>query len=297
MCCQFSDSYPPKRALPSTPVRRQTAQMILAEAPKITDWMQGWGSVVGVAASIAAVGVTGYLLRHELLEARRARADATEERAAAAEDREAARLDRLAASEERRASEMDQARTVVLQNSHRSVADGRLISAGCEVANYGPAPILDVLVEMIGKDGSGEVDVQLGHFPILPPGPKGWKVSVRPDLPVAGDTDGDLSIVLTFTDATGRRWLRRDNGQPVPVVVVNKQAEVERRLTDGEWLTEEDLCNLFNTRRTIIHRWTRHGVLVGEKRYAFSFKEKASVRTYNPEDVARFLAAKRRRGE
>ncbi|MGC4857308.1 hypothetical protein ACLQ24_29070 [Micromonospora sp. DT4] len=40
--------------------------MLAAEAPKITDWMQAWGSVVGLVMSTFAVIFTGLLFRHEI---------------------------------------------------------------------------------------------------------------------------------------------------------------------------------------------------------------------------------------
>lgn len=53
------------------------------EPPKVTDWMQGWASIVGVAAALVAAGFTGWLLRFEMNQAREARAElAAEQRKA-----------------------------------------------------------------------------------------------------------------------------------------------------------------------------------------------------------------------
>jgi hypothetical protein len=40
--------------------------VLAAEDPKITDWMQAWGSVAGLAMSTLAVLLTGILFRHEI---------------------------------------------------------------------------------------------------------------------------------------------------------------------------------------------------------------------------------------
>ncbi|WP_234581843.1 hypothetical protein [Micromonospora sp. MH99] len=40
--------------------------MLATEAPKITDWMQAWGSIAGLVMSTVAVLFTGLLLRHEI---------------------------------------------------------------------------------------------------------------------------------------------------------------------------------------------------------------------------------------
>jgi hypothetical protein len=42
-----------------------------ADRPKVTDWMQAWGSLGGFLAAVGAAGFTGWLLRHELGSARR----------------------------------------------------------------------------------------------------------------------------------------------------------------------------------------------------------------------------------
>ncbi|MEU8430392.1 hypothetical protein [Micromonospora sp. NPDC048887] len=40
--------------------------MLATDAPKITDWMQAWGSIAGLVMSTVAVLFTGLLLRHEI---------------------------------------------------------------------------------------------------------------------------------------------------------------------------------------------------------------------------------------
>ncbi|WP_346540180.1 hypothetical protein [Micromonospora sp. DPT] len=40
--------------------------MLAKVAPKVTDWMQAWGSVAGLLMSTVAVLFTGLLFRHEV---------------------------------------------------------------------------------------------------------------------------------------------------------------------------------------------------------------------------------------
>lgn len=54
------------------------------EAPKVTDWMQGWGSLAGVLAGAAAAVAAAWLLLHERQQARDAQAQLREERSEAA---------------------------------------------------------------------------------------------------------------------------------------------------------------------------------------------------------------------
>lgn len=50
--------------------------MFAADAPSVTDWMQGWGNVLGVVLSSIAVIFTGLLFRHERNVRREEKADA-----------------------------------------------------------------------------------------------------------------------------------------------------------------------------------------------------------------------------
>jgi hypothetical protein len=47
-------------------LRPYPCQVLAEEAPKITDWMQAWGSFAGLVMSTVAVIFTGLLFRHEI---------------------------------------------------------------------------------------------------------------------------------------------------------------------------------------------------------------------------------------
>jgi hypothetical protein len=47
-------------------VRRYAAGVLAADVPKITDWLQAWGSVAGALMSAGALVFTGLLLLHEI---------------------------------------------------------------------------------------------------------------------------------------------------------------------------------------------------------------------------------------
>ncbi|MBQ0982243.1 hypothetical protein, partial [Micromonospora sp. M61] len=51
------------------------------DQPKVTDWMQGWGSVFGVVAGLAAAGAAAFLLLHERQRAAASERQIAEERA------------------------------------------------------------------------------------------------------------------------------------------------------------------------------------------------------------------------
>ncbi|MGC4748930.1 hypothetical protein ACLQ28_25210 [Micromonospora sp. DT201] len=95
--------------------------MLAAEAPKITDWMQAWGSLAGLVMSTAAVIFTGLLFRHEIRVRREEKTDA----------------------------ESVQARLVVGTDIYLVPKQGQpdlFVEAGVKVVNYSNAPVLDLTV-------------------------------------------------------------------------------------------------------------------------------------------------------
>jgi H+/gluconate symporter-like permease len=40
--------------------------VLAADTPSVTDWMQGWGSLLAVITSLVAIIFTALLLRHEV---------------------------------------------------------------------------------------------------------------------------------------------------------------------------------------------------------------------------------------
>lgn len=90
------------------------------EPPKITDWMQAWGSFGGVIAGLLAAGAATALLLHEREQTRQARAELQEERSAA---------------------ELDAARDVLILNAQLFLYQDRFSGCRLFIANHGPRGI------------------------------------------------------------------------------------------------------------------------------------------------------------
>ncbi|MEU9826532.1 hypothetical protein [Micromonospora chersina] len=192
--------------------------------PNVTDWMQGYGSVLGLAVGVLAAAVTGALLVYEIRHGRRADASAAVDRAAAAEERELARQDRDLARQdrelavaERQDAEAAQARTILYaRRDVERFPDGRLYSQKVGVKNYGIEPVTAVVFEVAnptdpGNDHTVKADV-LGAGESLDLNPMG---PLRTFLEMLDDVPRDAYIVtITFADIHGYRWRRVDNGLP-----------------------------------------------------------------------------------
>ncbi|WP_431905570.1 hypothetical protein [Micromonospora carbonacea] len=169
--------------------------MLAEEAPKVTDWMQAWGSLAGLVMSTAAVIFTGLLFRHEIRVRR----------------------------EEQRDNEAAQARLVVthpVRFSRNSLEKGRqwaLTHAYGTIDNYSGAPVLNVAVRVI-KQGEA-VGIEDAKFPVLADNVQ-WGVElVKPiDRGKEDPLPEDHLPEIEFTDAGGLRWKRLGNDLPVRVL-------------------------------------------------------------------------------
>lgn len=155
--------------------------VLAAEAPKVTDWMQAWGSVLSLVMSTVAVIFTGWLLRHEIKVRRVERVD----------------------------TEAAQARLVV-----GSVSDcrgqypgqgvtGPVTEADWQVKNYSGAPIFDLRVQI-----ESGIDDRRGQ--VIESEATG---TVKCDPPLTVDQGmmfdpREVLMKIEFTDAAGLRWTR-----------------------------------------------------------------------------------------
>ncbi|MFG2055235.1 hypothetical protein ACGFI9_14510 [Micromonospora sp. NPDC048930] len=167
--------------------------MLAEEAPKVTDWMQAWGSLAGLLMSTVAVLFTGLLFRHEVRVRR----------------------------EEKRDAEAAQARLVlaVLDQPEPFRAPGaRALPAqvGYRLLNFSGAPVLDVLIRYVWAGGSiGPTH----HVPVLVGEEKGelrFPDELEPEVLQALDDFSAIEII--FTDANGQKWQRVDRSAPVRYV-------------------------------------------------------------------------------
>ncbi|MEU2665218.1 hypothetical protein [Micromonospora sp. NPDC007220] len=165
--------------------------MLAAEAPKITDWMQAWGSLAGLVMSTLAVIVTGLLLRHEIRVRR----------------------------EDKRASEAAQARLVIPvltldgPSEYEAVrVYGPSNPASVTLTNHSAAPIFDVRVDVVWDrarrwSGSRRYSIEtvtsggIRRFTVVEK-----TVAVDYELPADGASSGQARI--RFTDAAGLAWER-----------------------------------------------------------------------------------------
>ncbi|WP_124774368.1 hypothetical protein [Micromonospora inaquosa] len=161
--------------------------MLAAEAPKITDWMQAWGSLAGLALSGIAALATVLLLRHEI----RVRRD------------------------EQRDNEAAQARLVVgrIKAIERSMLL-EIASSGAylryevvwEVSNYSGLPVFDLTVNLFEDVvPAARADVVDGTFSA--------KFQVDEALAETYSV-GEIPITIQYSDASGLRWRRRGLGTP-----------------------------------------------------------------------------------
>ncbi|MEV0811203.1 hypothetical protein [Micromonospora sp. NPDC050200] len=173
------------------------------EQPKVTDWMQAWGSVFGVFAGLAAAVAAAALLVFERRQADEARRQL---------------------AEERRTGEESRARTVITADV-RFPHGGFAISSGgatrfsrvqLSVLNFGTDPIHWVVVEVV-LPGSRTVEHNGTEF-IAPGQREVVVILLDPSYTSIGDNpdlDAKLcEVIVTFTDSSGIRWSRRNNGIP-----------------------------------------------------------------------------------
>ncbi|MEU7610111.1 hypothetical protein [Micromonospora sp. NPDC049204] len=167
--------------------------MLAAEAPKITDWMQAWGSLAGLVMSTAAVIFTGLLFRHEI----RVRRD------------------------EQRDSEAAQARLVVAQIAGLEMAGtdketgypvGTMVGVHWRVKNHSQAPIFDAVVSIDGWTEERWGEVIEGQASGV----------VQCDPPLALDYGSydprEALVTVEFTDVAGLRWTRTLGDPPERVI-------------------------------------------------------------------------------
>lgn len=167
--------------------------MLATEAPKITDWMQGWGSILGLLMSTVAVVFTGFLLRHE----------------------------RNVRREEKADSDLAQARLVVGRVSSVDMnPDGTIAELEYNITNYSDAPVFFVNPYIYCWDTDEEYDSERVHH-VLRSGvtAQGVVPIDNPDPTFIGD-DGapDLSmyqVKFLFIDKNGLEWRRFDYEAPI----------------------------------------------------------------------------------
>ncbi|MFD6771185.1 hypothetical protein ACFWC6_33780 [Micromonospora chalcea] len=174
--------------------------MLAEEAPKITDWMQAWGSLAGLVMSTVAVLFTGLLFRHEIRVRR----------------------------EEQRDNEAAQARLVVGIIAEWEPSEvnewgdlvGPAVSLTWQVKNYSQAPVFDVRISFYANWGHDFGVVRFSNkkpvaVAVIEESASG-QVGITP-TEIRDEEGFDLSrftVSVEFTDASGVRWKRFGNYPP-----------------------------------------------------------------------------------
>ncbi|MBQ0982239.1 hypothetical protein [Micromonospora sp. M61] len=162
------------------------------DRPKVTDWMQAWGSIAGVFAGLAAAGAATALLLFERRQARQAR-------------------DELAAE---RSSE-DERRAQLVFTSQPGIAGvtGWIRGVRVRVYNHRLSPIHRVTgsVNFQGR----VVQLEVKDF-ILPAEYAEINGTAQPPISTADARISSQESIVTveFTDSSGQRWRRVGNGHP-----------------------------------------------------------------------------------
>ncbi|WFE44264.1 hypothetical protein [Verrucosispora sp. WMMD1129] len=185
------------------------------ERPKVTDWMQAWGSIGGVIAGLAAAGAATMLLLHE------------RQRAAEAE--------RLLA-EERHEARLDVPRSLVVSRARFSTygQGGDYINGVVvNLNNFGATPLRNVaLVVELPEDGRYLI---LRPIPLIAPGEavpvrQDYKGAVHVPGPWVPRT-GTAPVTACFIDHTNTAWEKTSDGEisrttlPYPPVIRAAQSE------------------------------------------------------------------------
>lgn len=185
------------------------------EPPKVTDWMQGWGNIVGVAAGILAALFTGLLLLHERRQAKVAQVDAAEARRDAKRERAEAAADRARVEADRVEALKLPARAVV-HGSKVSISGqpslGLIAQINVSVFNFGSGPVRRLEVSITSREGDETID--LDPIDVFGPGHEVARRSFSPHQRESPFIVKAHDIRLRFIDVNGRSWVRVNNGEP-----------------------------------------------------------------------------------
>ncbi|MFI7647398.1 hypothetical protein ACIBTZ_15135 [Micromonospora sp. NPDC049460] len=190
--------------------------MLLAESPKVTDWMQAWGSIASLVMSTLAVLFTALLLRHE----RRVRREEQEDAQAAQARLIITRLEKVARDPETKE-----------------------VSFEWTVLNRSQGPIFDPTVDIEPPRGFnstafvGEVEMPANSQTLLPGGSiKGkWIFTQTVNPRFFMNIKSQLSnfgISVRFTDASGLRWIRVKERQPLRSPIWVRQESIPHLIAE-----------------------------------------------------------------
>ncbi|TDC86151.1 hypothetical protein E1193_00335 [Micromonospora sp. KC606] len=202
--------------------------MLAAEAPKITDWMQAWGSLAGLVMSTFAVIFTGLLFRHEI------RVRREEQR-----DQEAAQARLIIGTARYSPGPVTYELVLDDPTDKRLLVSGTIVPVGkkssakvkWKVVNHSSLPIFAVRIKVYCRittsslqwpkvidvledccEGAVEID-----------GIDLTADQLHEKYGIAELADEDFFIEVAFTDSTGLRWVRTGLDSPRRIYAERKQ--------------------------------------------------------------------------
>jgi hypothetical protein len=161
--------------------------------------MEAWATLGGAIAATAAAVFTGWLLYHELQQARAAR----EEAALAAA--QTVVFTRVGGSEGSEPS-VEHETYIPGEDARPDHLEGQVTRVGGEVGNYGTSPVTDVDVYITPARGVAPLQ-RLATISVLPAGetrPFGARLTITFRKPAVDDEPLDF-MVVGFTDVRGNR--------------------------------------------------------------------------------------------
>ncbi|MCG5470922.1 hypothetical protein LADH09A_004894 [Micromonospora sp. LAH09] len=169
------------------------------EQPKVTDWMQAWGSIAGVVAGLAAAGAATALLLHEWRRAEVAERQLAEERAESALSvpRAIVVLPALLSGGASPSGEQHiyEVETAIYNHGSTGVRNVAFIVS---LPEGGPRLLLP-RVAMIGPGGRGQIKEKSGK-PVPYPGPS--KIGTL-----------EATVTVCFIDHTNQAWQIASDGE------------------------------------------------------------------------------------
>ncbi|MEH1098198.1 hypothetical protein [Micromonospora sp. CPCC 205561] len=179
------------------------------EVPKITDWMQAWGSLAGLVMSTAAVIFTGLLFRHEIRVRR----------------------------EEQRDNEAAQARLVVARpvvmkrDGERS---DEITHVGCLINNYSSMPIFNLTVRLYVTGYLDAIGEEPALFSVVQDD-VAWTAALRWPVRDSDLLKEEFYCSINFVDSAGLSWHRSGLNLPTRKFLPNPRLATGLRIWLSYW--------------------------------------------------------------
>ncbi|TDB79620.1 hypothetical protein [Micromonospora sp. KC721] len=184
--------------------------LAVEEVPKITDWMQAWGSLAGLLMSTVAVLFTGLLFRHEIRVRR----------------------------EEQRDNEAAQARLVVarpIAMKRDGERSDEITHVGCLITNYSSMPIFNLTVRLYVTGYLDSIGDEPALFSVVQDD-VAWTAALRWPVRDSDLLQDEFYCVLDFVDSAGLSWRRSGLHLPTRQIIPEPRLATRLRVSASYWL-------------------------------------------------------------